>query len=91
MRGITAVYYLCYMETNKTQAQNIKVGQTIKYGNEWGVVIEAPVFSKSGKEVSVKVSTIASKVRRRDGFTSRVEGGIVTEYYYRPTTLVQTR
>lgn len=79
------------METNKTQAQNIKVGQTIKYCNEWAVVLEAPVFSESGKMVCIKVKTLPGKVRRRCGYVSSCEGGIICEYYYRPTTLVQKR
>lgn len=76
----------------KTLATEIKIGQEIKYGNQWGKVIARPTQSSySAIEVDVKVITLPGKVRRRNGVVTNDAGGIETQYSFRKTTMVQTR
>lgn len=79
----------------KTQAQEIKAGQTIKFGNEWGIAQEdAKQSDKKSNEVDVIVVTLPGTVKRRGmGFSCnhKSEGGIKTFYSYRKETMVPTK
>ena len=76
----------------KITAQELKVGMTIKYGNQWGVIIEEPKQYKFKKnEVQILVKTLPQEIKRRDGYTDKYEGGYEAKFNYRKTTKVQTK
>lgn len=76
----------------KTISTSIKVGQEIKFGNQWGKVVSDPKQSTYvSNEVDIQVITIAGKVRRRSGVTTNDMGGLQTHFSYRKTTMVQFR
>ena len=73
----------------KVTASEIKVGQTIKYGNQWGEVIESPKQSPyRANEVTVSVKTLPGSVKRRAGYVDKYTGGEVVTFEYRKSTLV---